>query len=359
MNKHETLAAALAAFLITTAATVAADPGEGPRPDSHAPITVMGDHMHNKGEWMLSYRYMHMDMSGSRIGTNSISPETTATTIPNRFFGIPGQPPTLRIVPTEMTMDMHMLGLMYAPSDRVTMMLMLPYIETEMKHITFQGPAGTNRLGEFTTRASGIGDVSVSGLIGLFKSGTQSVHATVGLALPTGSNTKTDEALTPMGMRPTVRVAYPMHPGSGSYSAILGLTHLWHRGVISGGSQWRSLVRLDENDENYTYGDEHRLTTWGAWRFAERVSASVRLEGYHRGNIDGIDPMIVAPSQAADPSRQKIERIDLGLGLNFAASGRLTGHRLAVEWVRPIYQKLSGPQLETDWTVSVGWQYAF
>ncbi|MEL7333685.1 MAG: hypothetical protein AAFN12_15670 [Cyanobacteria bacterium J06560_2] len=29
------------------------------RPDSHAPIGVMGDHTHEKGEFMLSYRYMY------------------------------------------------------------------------------------------------------------------------------------------------------------------------------------------------------------------------------------------------------------------------------------------------------------
>lgn len=359
MNTQATPAAALAAFLILSSGAASAHDDTGPRPDSHAPISVMGDHRHKKGEWMVSYRFMRMDMAGSRIGTDSIDPETTATTIPNRFFGIPGQPPTLRVVPTEMTMQMHMLGVMYAPSDRVTLMAMLPYIETEMKHVTFQGPAGTTRLGEFTTRASGIGDVSISSLIGLFESDTQSLHATVGVALPTGSNTGTDQVFTPMGMRPTMRVAYAMHPGSGSWSGILGLTHLWQRGVISGGSQWRSLVRLNENNEGYTFGDEHRLTGWGAWRFANRFSASARLEGYRRGNVDGIDPMIVAPSQGADPDRQKIERIDVGLGLNWAAAGRLEGHRLAVEWVRPLYQKLSGPQLKTDWTVTVGWQYAF
>ena len=41
---------------------------EGPwtaaRPDGHAPISVMGDHMHAMGEWMVSYRYMTMDMKG-------------------------------------------------------------------------------------------------------------------------------------------------------------------------------------------------------------------------------------------------------------------------------------------------------
>ena len=30
------------------------------RPDSHAPIGVMGDHMHKEGEWMVSYRFRYM-----------------------------------------------------------------------------------------------------------------------------------------------------------------------------------------------------------------------------------------------------------------------------------------------------------
>jgi len=56
----------------------------------HAPIGVMADHMHKAGEYMLSYRFMNMD--GSRINNNKINSLTTATIIPNRFFGRPGQP---------------------------------------------------------------------------------------------------------------------------------------------------------------------------------------------------------------------------------------------------------------------------
>ena len=32
------------------------------RPDSHAPIGVMGEHGHKAGEMMLAYRFMAMDM---------------------------------------------------------------------------------------------------------------------------------------------------------------------------------------------------------------------------------------------------------------------------------------------------------
>ena len=43
------------------------------RPDGHAPIGVMGDHTHEKGEVMLSYRWMYMGMEGSRDGSDEVS----------------------------------------------------------------------------------------------------------------------------------------------------------------------------------------------------------------------------------------------------------------------------------------------
>ena len=38
----------------------------------HAPVDVMGDHMHKKGEWMVSYRFMMMTMEDNRDGTNRL-----------------------------------------------------------------------------------------------------------------------------------------------------------------------------------------------------------------------------------------------------------------------------------------------
>ena len=118
------------------------------RADGHAPIGVMGEHVHKKGGWMLSYRYMHMDMGGSRVGTKDISPLTTVTTVPNRFAGqgTPPQPGLLRIVSLWMTMDMHMFGAMYAPTNDLTVMAMANYTEKEMRHITFAEMTGTTGL---------------------------------------------------------------------------------------------------------------------------------------------------------------------------------------------------------------------
>ena len=54
------------------------------------------------------------------------------------------------------------------------------------------------------------------------------------------------------------------------------------------------------------------------------------------------------------------ERIDMIAGVNFIVpGGALTGNRLALEFSMPVYQKLDGPQLETDYKVMAGWQLAF
>ena len=78
---------------------------------------------------------------------------------------------------------------------------------------------GTNRLGEFTTETEGFGDTTLSALIRFFEREHQSAHLNAGFSIPTGSIEETDDILTPMGMRPTVRLPYPMQLGSGTFDA--------------------------------------------------------------------------------------------------------------------------------------------
>ena len=66
------------------------------RPDSHAPIGVMGDHGHKSGEVMLSYRFMAIDMQGLQSGTTPLE----TTDVVKDFM----------ITPTQMGMQMHMSG---------------------------------------------------------------------------------------------------------------------------------------------------------------------------------------------------------------------------------------------------------
>ena len=329
------------------------------RADSHGPIGVMGDHMHAKGEVMFSYRFMTMDMDGSLKGSRSIDPDTIVTSEPNRFFGMPNQPPTLRIVPLDMTMDMHMLGLMYAPSDRITLMLMANYLDKSMDHVTYMGGSGSTELGNFRTSTSGWGDTSLTGLFSFPHNGAIEAHALLGVSIPTGSTDETEQILTPMNMTPTVRVPYPMQLGSGSYDPIVGVNLSGGGTRVGWGAQWRSTFRASDNDEDYSLGDEHRLTGWLSYLISSPASASIRLEYFKRDNISGQDPQIMGPVQTADPDRQGIDRLDLAVGLNLLATqGSLMGWRLALEYIVPLDQDLDGPQLETDAQIILGVQKA-
>ncbi|MEO1324280.1 MAG: transporter [Pseudomonadota bacterium] len=349
------------ASLLCAAAPAYAHDGDGGMvtyATDHAPIGVMADHRHKQGEWMLSYRYMYMDMAGNRDGTDSLSPEDIVTTVANPF----GTPTTLRVVPIVMPMQMHMVGGMYGLSDRVTLMAMGMYIDQEMDHITFQGMSGTTRLGEFTTETAGIGDTTVGAIIGLDDGSYKHRQINLGLAvsLPTGSLEETDQILTPMGATPSPRLPYPMQLGSGTFDLKPSLTARTRVGKWSYGGQASAVIRLDDNDEGYTLGDVVEATGWLAYEPEPWVSFSGRLKARSVGQIDGQDALIAAPVQTADPDNHDGETLEVLAGVNLAGqTGWQKGHRLAAEIGLPLHRDLNGPQLETDLTFTIGWQKAF
>ncbi|GGY45862.1 transporter family protein [Parvularcula lutaonensis] len=349
----------LAVLALATSPALAHD---GPHAADHAPIGVMADHRHKAGEFMVSYRFMRMDMEGNRDGTDTLSPEEIATTVPNRFFGRPMQPPTLRVVPLEMTMDMHMVGAMWGVTDKVTLMAMGSYLTNTMDHVTFQGGMGTTELGNFETETAGFGDTTVAAIIGLDdgkKEGRQ-FNLNLGISLPTGSIEETDQILTPMGMRPEPRLPYPMQLGSGTYDFKPGFTYRDREGKLAWGGQVSGVVRSGDNGEGYTLGDRAEATAWFGYAHSHAAAGFIRLKGVTQGRIDGQDPLIVAPVQTADPANFGGETVEVFLGLNLAGQqGALRGHRVAAEVGFPIYRDLNGPQLETDLTATIGWQYAF
>lgn len=329
------------------------------RADSHGPIGVMGDHMHKAGEWMISYRYMHMEMAGNRFNGGAISPDTIVTSIPNRFAGMPMQPPTLRVVPLWMDMDMHMFGGMYAPTDWLTLMVMGTYISKEMSHRTYQGPSGTAIAGNFVTRTSDLGDTSVNGLFRIFDTENAHIHMHFGVGLPTGSNTNAGAVLSPMGTTPVLRFPYAMQVGSGTYDLRPGLTYTGRSNDLTWGLQYTSIVRFGR-DNGYRLGDHHKFTGWAAYQIEPWISISARMAGEMLGEINGIDSAIIAPVQTADPANYGGEAVTAFLGINLAGQeGALRGHRLGIEVGIPVMRHLNGLQMEVDWQITVGWQKSF
>ena len=310
------------------------------RADLHAPIGVMGDHGHAKGELMLSYRYKRMEMNGNRLGSDNISSREVLQAFP--------------LSPLEMTMEMHMLGAMYGLANNLTLMAMVPYIDKSMELI--------NRMGrKFNTRARGLGDTKIMIMHKLYsKESGDMPHYHLGMgfgfSLPTGSSNKKD--YTPLGK---IRLPYPMQLGSGTYDPIIGITYVSFYPQWSWGAQFRTVQRFGKNNEGYRLGDEYYATTWAAYRYSNHLSFALRIDGKSWNDISGADkklnPLMVA---TARPDLRGGEHANLGIGINFMQPhGLLKGHRIAAEFSIPFYQHLDGPQLEVDYMYTLGWQAVF
>lgn len=317
--------------------------GFAARPDSHAPLGVMGDHMHAAGEWMASYRYSRMRMAGNRDGSRKVSSaEVTGA------YGFAA-------TPVDMDMEMHVFGLMGAPTDWLTALVMLPYVQNAMDHRTGMG-------GTFRTRSRGIGDLKLGSMWRLYEDDMHHLHLNFGISFPTGGIRARDTALTPMGSA-DITLPFPMQIGSGTYDWLPGLTYFGHNNAVSWGAQATGTVRTGRNSAGWAASNVANLTGWGALPITPWLSTSLRAEYKYWTDYRGDEANPPAATQipTADPQRRGGHRIDLLGGLNFNLPlGNVLGkHRLGIEFGGPLQQWLNGPQLETSWRLVLGWQKAF
>jgi hypothetical protein len=323
------------------------DAGKGPdthahggfhaRPDAHAPIGVMGEHMHRAGEFMLSYRWMRMRMDGNRDGTKSLSPQDVL----DRGY---------MATPLDMDMEMHMWGLMWAPVDWLTLAGMFPYVRLSMDHVNAADVG-------FTTKSDGAGDLNVSGLWRLWENERHHLHLNTGVSFPTGTIRNKDLAPTVETLLP-----FPMQLGSGTFDLMPGMTYVGHASLLSWGGQAMGTIRLDENKSEYRLGNRVDLTAWLALPWTKWLSTSARIAWHYWGNISGDEDAPPPPGAipTADPKLRGGHRIEILPGVNLQLPlGPLGTHRFALEGGFPVFQHLKGPQLETDWRIIVGWQKAF
>jgi len=321
-----------------------------------APISLMGTHAHPEGEWMLSYRYMRMDMDDMRSGSSRVS----SAEVFNHGY---------TVTPEDMTMDMHMLGLMYAPTDDFTLMLMSHYIDSSMDHRIFSQMAANMINGgatTFTTEADGVGDTSLTAIYALHPSQNIEVIAGLGLSLPTGSITESD-TLPGMGGPADRRLPAAMQLGSGTYDLLPSVTWIHDLDPWTYGVQARGVIRMeDENKEGYRRGHVFALTSWLSYKlpldFTLTGGAEYENIGELKGRQDGVSQMGPNGRSVTTAFGENYggERVDAILGLSYqGTSGWLEGHRIGLDLRLPIHQDLNGLQLETDSVVTLGWQKVF
>jgi hypothetical protein len=298
------------------------------------PINVLGSHTHPKGTFMIGYRYMYMDMSHNLEGTREVSQAEVLSRYP--------------VVHTRMTMEMHMAEIMYAPSDRITVMAMVPYSDLSMDHLTDTGT-------HFTDRSSGIGDVGFMGLFNFLGDALcrdYCLFFNAGFTAPTGS---IDEGV------PGRHFEYAMQLGSGTWNLEPGLTYLGGTKNLAWGAQVLGTIHLGKNDRGYRLGDGYRLSAWTQLKVTDWFGPSARLDWHAWSDIHGADPTLnPARNPAFDPTKQAGERLDFLGGLNFyVPKGLFKRTRFSIEGGVPVYQNIAGPNMAVDWMLTAGISYTF
>lgn len=300
-------------------------------------------HTHPAGMWMLSYQYMHTDMEGLRDGTTDVASDSVGYKRGSQY--------EYMMVPTKMTMNMHMLMAMYGITDSWTVMVMPSYAEMEMDMIMDMGPMMGRRAYD-PMSTGGLGDTEVRGTYKI----NDFLTASLGLSLPTGS---VDETVTSMGK--TFRAPYDMQLGSGSYDLKPAITY----NALSADAKWNwgaqalYVWHTAENDNDWRYGDSLRLNGWLQHALGP-AAGWLRLAYSNTGRIRGKDGEIEdlqawSSMPDADPANYGGSRIDGAVGASFGFGPASLG----VEFGVPFYQDLNGLQLKTDWFTTAGLQVMF
>ncbi|MHB1948632.1 MAG: transporter [Gammaproteobacteria bacterium] len=294
-------------------------------------LVPFGSMIGKAGKWMIGYQYVLEQMTGNLVGTNHIS----NSKILESFFA----------TPTDMTMQMHMFTAMYAPTDKLTLMTMLPYIRKDMNHLTVDDM-------RFAERTNGIGDIELGGVYLVY--GTEDLrhrfllNGSVGL--PTGSIDKTMNGM---------RLEYPMQIGSGTYSLLPGITYLGQAFPWGWGADFNSTVRIGKNSNDYRLGNRYLLGTWCVRQLTNWVSLSAGARGEIWGNIHGADPQLDPMDEPSkDPNLQGGKLLNALFGVNFHPHNWFfNGQKFSIQADVPVWQSLDGPQLKRSFAVHIAWQW--
>ena len=320
----------LCSVLLATSAVTYADIST--RADSHAPIGVMGDHMHSKDEMMLSYRIMQGKKSGLKYNGENVSATSVFTNNTD-----------LMHIPHAMEMQMHMFGMMYGLTDDITLNIMLPFV---VKNSKMQ-----NKMNHMhSMEADGIADVKLGAMHRIYTDATHHLQFNLALVTPTGKINATADNNS--------RLAYAMQTGSGSYGIDASINYSQTHEKYSWGGQASVGAKINTNKYNYKWGNTYNATTWIAYLPHHSISISSRLAYSSQDEIIGADTNLKPQmSTAADTDNYGGEQLSLGVGVNYlVVSGYFKNNRIALEFSQPLSAKLNGIQLEQQSKVTLGWQ---
>lgn len=325
---------------------------------SPVPAGVMYGHMADQaGEFMLGYRFMYSWQYGKmRYGTRFAEDREIVN-----LGCLDGR--LCKYAPEYMDMRMHMLDIMYAPTDWMTLMLMPQFMDMDMGLREPEGrpppdPAEHRHAGMPHTTGA-VGDTVMAALIRLADRPGHHLHMGLGVSAPSGRvglklrrRLRKDGGLT----------HFDMMLGSGTWDFLPSLTYTGDAGRWYWGGQLSGTVRMeDRNESGYRLGNVFQSTVWGGVNLTKWLSASVRGAYMQYGKVHGDYNSFndrVGPMDYPDNLGGRFW--DAGFGLNVSIpKGRFAGNQIAVEWLQPLHDDYNGYQQKRTGALHANWSYHF
>jgi hypothetical protein len=337
---------------------------------SAAPAGIMLDHALAKaGDYMFGYSQTRGWQGGDILsGTHALDLATL------RADGCGGE--VCAATPDSMGMHMHMLHLMYAPTDWLTLALMpqLMAMDMQMTHNPdVELPSsGHNHGGHASAvhahETGGFGDTGLYAMFKVIDSPQHQLTLALGGTAPTGD---VGIKLRKVGTNPyhDQYLDYGMQTGSGTWDFIPALTYVGGVDDISWGAQVTGTIRGGTNESGYTLGNSFQSSIWGGYKWADWLTTTARGIYTTQGAISGAFPeSTFTDPNTGQPFYQKHfgpgdqpgsyggQYWDLGLGVNLTIpEGDFAGNTLKFEWLQPLKDDVNGYQLERQGTFVFSW----
>lgn len=306
----------------------------GERPDSDAPLGVIGARTLDMGVMEVGYRFSQTNSRGVWFANDSLPLATTLQLYP--------------VAPLTLSQQTHSAIFSWGLLDNLTLIGTAELSIFEREQLTNTGIL-------YITRIEALGDMTAAALYEVYRVGPYRANVSLGAVFPTGkSRTYAD---TPFGTAQAL--PYDQRPGGGTFGITPGAAFQVQNEVGTVGATFRARINLIEGTTDWTPGDRYEANGWGAYKINDALSVSAGVRWAIWGRIEGADPQL---DPTMDPGNDPVigqaggQRADLPLGINLRMPGGiLEGHRIQLETVYSLHHDYEGVRLGQDWAITLGW----
>ncbi|WP_232364518.1 transporter [Salinimonas lutimaris] len=295
------------------------------------------------GNWRMALQFKAVEFDGYMQGDSDLSLDEVLFT--------PGEEARTQsnfpVLPTVIDQFATIANLSYQYDWGLTVGVQLPFIRQLTDHISV-----VPGYDHFLISSDGIGDVVVNARWLAYATPEYRVWLGGGLSLPTGSIDETGDTPRAPGEQ---QLPYTMQIGSGTYDFPLEVS--WQTlGAHSFTIALSAMIRSGTNDRHYRLGNNYEVSSRYRFQVSPVVGLQAGMDYRHTDAIHGQDDEITVPGNFAypasitNPALYGGDKVSLMAGLSTQLGGGMT---LSVDFSKPVYQHLNGPQPKEVWRAGI------